>query len=112
MTKVGEAKQIEGLLDPASHDIGGEADRLHAVGKLVLDHVGHEAGKRVLRHDPDDIGKLAGRVQTGVSPGDGDPTGQCAASEVGDETVDATEQCGLARPGATDHEHQLALRHV
>jgi hypothetical protein len=43
VTEVGQTEQVEGLLDPSTHDVGCEADRLHAVGELVLDHVGDEA---------------------------------------------------------------------
>ena len=63
--QVGEAEQVERLLDAAAHDVRRQADRLHAVGELVLDHVGDEAGQRVLRDDADDVGELARRVQRG-----------------------------------------------
>mgnify|MGYP000013354233 CR=1 FL=1 len=59
--------RVERLLDPESHDVGREADRLHAVGELVLDEIGHEPGQRILRHDADDVGELARRVQPGVA---------------------------------------------
>ena len=110
--QVGEAEQVEGLLDAAAHDVGREADRLHAVGELVLDHVGDEARERVLRDDADDVGELARRVQPRVAAGDRDPPGERAAGEVRDQAVDAAQQRRLAAAGATHDQHQLALGHV
>ena len=46
--QVGDAEQVEGLLDPAAHRVGREPELLHAVGELLLDGVGDEAGDRVL----------------------------------------------------------------
>ena len=78
VAQVGEAEQVEGLLDPPAHHVGGHAQGLHAVGQLVLDDVGDEAGQRVLADDADDVGELARRVGAGVPAGDGDPAGQRA----------------------------------
>jgi hypothetical protein len=48
VAQLGEAEQVECLLDAAPHDRLREADRLHGVGQLVLDGVGDEPGDRVL----------------------------------------------------------------
>ena len=61
VAQVGEAEQVEGLLDAAAHHVGRQAERLHAVGELVLDGVGDEAGQRVLADVADDVGEFARR---------------------------------------------------
>ena len=52
---------------------GGDGELLHAVGELLLDRVGDEAGQRVLPDDADDVGELARRVVAGVAAVDGHP---------------------------------------
>ena len=66
--QVGDAEQVEGLLDPAAHGVGGQAELLHAVGELLLDGVGDEAGGRVLPDVPDDVGALARRLVDDATP--------------------------------------------
>ena len=106
-----QAEQVEGLLHAAAHDVGRQAEGLHAVGELVLDRVGDEAGERVLRDDADDVGELARRVGAGVAAGDGDAARQRAAGEVRHEPVDARSRVDLpVRCGPRPA--QLALGHV
>ena len=50
--RCGQAEQVEGLLHALAHHVGGQPERLHAVGELVLDHVGDEPGERVLARRP------------------------------------------------------------
>ena len=58
VAQLGDAEQVERLLDPLAHHVGGDRQLLHAVGQLLLDGVGDEAGQRVLADDPDDVGQL------------------------------------------------------
>ena len=76
---------------------GGDAERLHAVGQLLLDRVGDEAGERVLPDVPDDVGEVARPVLAGVAAGDGHPAGQQPAGEVRHQPVDGAQQRRLAR---------------
>ena len=62
VAELGETEQIERLLDPLAHHVGGNGELLHAVGELLLDRVGDEPGQRVLPDDADDVGELAGRM--------------------------------------------------
>ena len=71
-----EAEEVERLLDATPHDLGGQPQRLHAVGDLVLDDLGDEAVARVLQDDADDVGQLARWVVAGVTAVDGDASGQ------------------------------------
>ena len=87
--QLGQAEQVEGLLDPASHRGGLDAHRLHPVGELLLDGVGDEGGDRVLPDDADDVGEVAGPVRAGVPPVDHDRAAQPAAGEVRHQPVDA-----------------------
>ena len=89
--------------------LGGEAQRLHAVGEFVLDGVRDEVGERVLAHGADDIGEFARLVRAGVAAGDGDPAAQGAAGEVRDEARDRAQQGGLADTGRADQQAQFAL---
>ncbi len=59
--QVGDAQHVEGLLDPPPHGLAVQAELLHAVGQLVLDGLGDEAGERVLPDVPDEVGELARR---------------------------------------------------
>ena len=49
--------------------VRGEAQRLHAVGELVLDGVRHEVRERVLAHRADHVGEFARLVRAGVPAG-------------------------------------------
>ena len=67
--QVGDAEQVEGLLDPAAHGRRVEAELLHAVGQLLLDGVGDEAGDRVLADVPDRRGRArAAACSTMLAP--------------------------------------------
>src|SRR5665647_2608175 len=95
LADIGEAEQVERLLDPAAHDVTTDAERLHAVGELLLDGVGDEGGRRVLADDADDVSEVARAVRAGVTPVDGDPAAQRASAEVGNQAVDAAQQLSL-----------------
>ena len=69
-------EHVERLLDPAAHHVGRDAERLHAVGELLLDGVGDEARERVLPDVADDVGEVARPVLAGVAAGDGHPAGE------------------------------------
>ena len=112
VAQVGEAEQVEGLLDALAHDVRRKAEALHAVRELVLDDVGDEAGERVLADDADDVGELARRMGAGVPAGDRHPSGEPSTREVRDEAVDRAQQRGLARAGRPDDQAELALRDV
>ena len=88
---------------------GGRPELLHAVGELLLDGVGDEAGERVLADDADEVGEVAGPVVAGVAAVQAHVAGQRAAGEVRDPPAHGAEQGRLARPGASDDEGQLAL---
>ena len=75
VAQVGQAEQVQGLLDPAAHGVRLDAQALHAVGQLVLDDLGDEPGQRVLADHAHDVGELARGVGAGVAPGDRDPAG-------------------------------------
>jgi hypothetical protein len=110
--ELGQAEEVEGLLDALAHHLRRHGQLLHAVGQLLLDGVCDEPGQRILPDDPDDVGELARRVLCGRPAVDGDPAGQRSAGEVRNQAVDGPEQRRLARPGAPDDEAQLALVHV
>ena len=107
--QLGQAEQVEGLLDPASHGGGLDAHRLHAVGDLLLDGVGDERGDRVLHDHTDEVGEVAGAVRAGVPAGDHDRAAQPAAGEVRHQPVDAPQQRRLPAAGGADDQDQLAL---
>ncbi len=107
--QLGDAEQVEGLLDPLAHRGRRHGQLLHRVRELVLDRVGDEAGQRVLADDADDVRQLPRRRGPGVQAGDADPAGQPAAGEVRHQPVDRAEQGGLADPGAAGDQAQLAL---
>ena len=112
VAQLGDAEQVERLLDPPAHRRRGQAELLHAVGELLLDGVGDEAGERVLPHDADEVGQVTRAVVAGVAPVQAHVAGQRAAGEVGDPAAHGAEQGRLARPGAPDDERQLALADV
>ena len=68
--QIGDAEQVEGLLDALAHHVGRKAQLLHRVRELLLDGVGDEAGERVLPHVPDGLGHVAGLVLSRVAPVD------------------------------------------
>ena len=109
VAQLGDAEQVERLLDPLAHHVGRHRELLHRVGELLLDGVGDEPGERVLADDADDVGEVARAVGAGVAPVDDDAPGEVAAGEVRDEAVDGAEQRRLPGAGAADHEAQLAL---
>jgi hypothetical protein len=43
-TELDESEQVQGLLDPAAHDVRCQPERLHPVGQLVLHQVRDETG--------------------------------------------------------------------
>ena len=46
IAEIGDAEEVESLLDSLPHHVGRQAELLHRVGKLLLDGVGDEAGER------------------------------------------------------------------
>ena len=64
-----DVEQVEHLLHPPPHVRGRDAEVLHPVGELVLDAIQHERGRRVLRHERDDVGERARRVLRRVASG-------------------------------------------
>ena len=108
-TQVGDAEDVEGLLDPLAHRRGGEAQLLHAVGELLLDGVRDEPGEGILADDTDEVGEVARAVLTRVAPVDADVSGEGAPGEVWDVPGHRAEEGGLARSGAADDEDELAL---
>ncbi|RPK52766.1 hypothetical protein EES37_02495 [Streptomyces sp. ADI91-18] len=105
-----QAQQVQGLLDPAPHHGGGQAQGLHAVRQLVLDDVRHEVRQRVLAHRADDVGEFARPVGAGVAARDRDPAPQGAPGEVRDQARHRAEQRGLAHARRADEEGQLPFR--
>ncbi len=111
VAQVGEAEEVQGLLDTAPHDVRGQTQRLHAVREFVLDGVGDEVGERVLADGADHVGQLARLVGTGVPAGHGDAAAQGAAGEVRHEAADGVQHGGLADAGGADEQAQFAFGH-
>ena len=86
--QVGDAEEVERLLDPLAHHRLRHRELLHGVGQLLLHGVGDEAGQRVLAHHAHHVGQVAGRVVAGVAAVDDHPPGEVAAGEVGHQAVD------------------------
>ena len=108
--QVGDAEQVEGLLDPAAHGVGRQAELLHAVGELLLDGVGDEAGGRVLADVPDEVGALARRGADDAGAVEQHVAGRGGRRENrGHQPGEHAEQRRLARPGRPGDQHQLAL---
>ena len=108
--QVGDAEQVEGLLDPAAHRVRRQAELLHAVGELLLDGVGDEAGGRVLADVPDQRGRArAAAVRTMLTPSSSTSPVEGAAGEARHQPGDDAEQRGLADAGGPGDQHQLAL---
>ena len=107
--QVCDAEQVEGLLDPAAHRLRQQSELLHAVGELLLDRVGDEPGQWVLPHEPDGVRPLPRRCLQHRRPVQQHLAGEVAAGEPRHEPGHDPEQGGLARPGRTGDEHQLAL---
>ena len=107
--QVGDAEQVERLLDPAAHRLRSGAELLHAVGELLLDRVGDEPGERVLADVPDEVRPLARRLVDDAAPVEQDVAGEDPAGEARHQAGDDAEQRGLADAGAAGDEDQLAL---
>jgi hypothetical protein len=88
-----------------------EAEGLHPVGELVLDHVGDEPGQRVLPDEADHVREVPRPVVPGVPTVDEHPAGQGAPGEVRHQTVEHPQQGGLAGAGPAHHQRELALGH-
>ena len=107
--QVGDAQQVERLLDAAAHGLRSGAELLHAVGELLLDRVGDEPGERVLADVPDEVRPLARRLVDDAAPVEQDVAGEDPAGEARHEAGDDAEQRGLADAGPAGDEDQLAL---
>lgn len=105
-----QPQQVQGLLHPAAHHRWWQAQRLHAVGELVLDHIRHEVRERVLAHRAHHVRELPRPVRTRVTARDRDTAAQGAAREVRDQPAHGPQQGGLPDPGRADQQRQLALR--
>ena len=108
----GEAEQVERVLDPAAHRVGGDAEVLHRVGELVLDGVGDEAGERVLADVPDDVGELARRCSRVSRPSTVTRPVSSPPVKCGTRPLTARSSVDLPGAGAPDDQAQLALGHV
>ena len=84
IAQLGQAHDVEGLLEPPAHRGRLDAERLHSVGDLVLDRVGDEGGGRVLHDEADQVGQISRSVRPGVTSADDDRSGEGSAGEVGD----------------------------
>ncbi len=98
VAEVGEAEQVERLLDAAAHHVGGEAQRLHSVREFVLDRVRHEVRQRILAHRADHVREFARLVGSGVTARHRHTAAQGAAREVRDQPVHRAEHRRLADP--------------
>ncbi len=110
IAQVGQPEQIEGVLYPATHHVGGQAELLHRPCQLVFDHVGDEAVVHPLGKVADDRGQVAWRGGGRGHAVDGDRPGQHAPGEAGDQPRNRSQQRALARTGRPDHQRQVALR--
>ena len=102
-----DAEEVEGLLDPSAHGVGGQPELLHAVGELLLDGVGDEPRRRVLPDVPDHVRPLPWRLVDHRPAVDADVAGQRAAREPRNQTGHDAQQRRLADAGAAGHEHHL-----
>ena len=109
VAQLGDAEQVEGLLDPLAHDVGRDGQLLHAVGQLLLDRVGDEAGQRVLADDADDVGQLPGLVGPRVAAVDRTRPASVPPVKWGTSPLTAPSSVDLPTPGPPDDERQLAL---
>ena len=107
--QVGDAEQVEGLLDPAAHGRRGQAELLHAVGQLLLDGVGDEAEGRVLTDVPDHVRPVPRRTAQHALALEQHVAGEHAPGEARHQTGDDTEQRGLADAGGSREQDELAL---
>ena len=108
VAEVGEAEQVEGLLDALAHHVGRDRELFHAVRELFFERVGHAAGEWILGQHAHDVGELARRVRARIAAVDRHASAEHAAGEVRHQTVDRAEQGRLAGSGAADHHAQLA----
>ena len=60
--QLGDAEQVERLLDALAHHARLDRELLHRVGEFFLDRVGDEPGQRVLADHADHVGQVAGFV--------------------------------------------------
>ena len=109
VAEVGDAEQVERLLDPAAHRGCRQPELLHPEGELFLDRVGDEPRGRVLPDVPDDVRPLPRRPVEHALPVDDDVAGQGAAGERRHQAGDHPEQGRLADAGGTGEQHQLAV---
>ena len=107
--QVGDAEQVEGLLDPAPHGLGREPELLHAVGELLLDRVGDESGQRVLADVPDRVRPLPRRRVQHRHPVEQYVAPERAAREPRHQPGHHPEQGRLPGPGRPGDQDQLTL---
>ena len=107
--QLGDAEEVECLLDPLAHDVGRQAELLHRVRELFLDSVGDEPGERILADVADRLGHVAGLVLACVATVDDHSADEVAAGEVGHQAVERAEQRRLARARRPDHQAELTL---
>ena len=100
--QVGDAEQVQGLLDPAAHRVRRQAELLHAVGELLLDGVGDEPGGRVLADVPDHVRALPRRRLDDADPVEQHVAVEGAAGEPRHQAGDHAEQRRLADPVGPD----------
>ena len=110
--QLGDAEQVEGLLDPAAHRRGRQAQLLHPVGELLLHRVSDEAGGRVLPDVPDRVHPLAWRQVQDALAVEQQVTAQLAAGEPRHQAREHPEQRRLPGAGRPGDHHQLALIEV
>ena len=109
VAQLGDAEQVERLLDALAHGGRRQAELLHAVGELLLDRVRDEPGERVLPDDPHEVGEVARSVVAGVPPVDAHVPGERPPGEVRHPGAHRPEERRLARAGAAHDERELTL---
>ncbi len=97
VAQVGDAQQVEGLLDAATHRGRLEPELLHPVGQLLLDGVGDEAGGRVLPDVADDVRALARRTLEDADAVEEHVAGEDAAGERGHQPVQHARAASTCR---------------
>ena len=109
VAQVRDAEQVERLFDPATHRLGRQPELLHAVGELLLDGVGDEAGGGVLPDVADRVGPLPRRRAHDADAVEQHVAVERAAREARDQPGDDAEQRRLPDARRAGHQHQLAL---
>ena len=107
--QVGDAQQVERLLDPAAHGLRRGAELLHAVGELLLDRVGDEPGERVLADVPDEVGPLARRLVDDARPSSRTSPVRGPPVKRGTRPLTMPSSVDLPTPVRPGDEDQLAL---